>query len=164
MRENILNDLTILITGGAGAIGCHIVKRLTDAGAYVAVNDIVTPRTASRSLVGVGVSKKRTRYLRADITEAAEARRLIERAVRWRGRLDVCLCHAGMVDPMPFLEVSASMPLRQASSASVWRKNNGIPTPVTSAVPERRFRWEICRARIRSPTRCSTSVPRFQTT
>ncbi|MBI2191432.1 MAG: SDR family oxidoreductase [Planctomycetes bacterium] len=102
----MLQNQTILITGGVGAIGRVIVKRLADHGAFLAVNDIVGPAEAARILRACGVRAGRVRYLRADITDARAAQGLVRRAAEWRRRLDACLCHAGRVEPAPFLEVT----------------------------------------------------------
>lgn len=102
----MIENQTILITGGVGAIGRVVVKRLTDQGAFLAVNDIVSPKAAAAIFLEDSVHPGHVRYFRADVTRSLQARKLVEQAANWRGRLDACLCHAGMVDPTPFLEVT----------------------------------------------------------
>ncbi len=94
-----LDGKAILITGGMGAIGRVVVSALLEHGARVVVNDIVEDGTPAHD---------RCVYVRADVTKAEEAERVVARAVEAFGRLDVALCHAGTAQSGPILEYAAA--------------------------------------------------------
>lgn len=97
-------DLTgkiILITGGCGAIGRVVVRVLADAGAQVAVNDIVPEREAGTILREAGAASPRVAYFQADATSAEGVSSLLDRVETILGVPDVVCCHAGMVDAFP---------------------------------------------------------------
>lgn len=98
-REDALAGKHILISGGAGAIGCGVVRKLTAHGARVTVNDLVAPEEARVRLAAAGVTLDHVRYARADLTREDEVRALVAQARAAFGPLHVALCHAGMVAP-----------------------------------------------------------------
>jgi NAD(P)-dependent dehydrogenase (short-subunit alcohol dehydrogenase family) len=105
--KDCLSGTRILITGGLGAIGLVIVKRLLEVSATVTVNDIVEEGKAADIIRKAGWPGARCLYFKADVTSPEEAHGLIERAVGAMGRLDVAICHAGMAQTCPILDYSA---------------------------------------------------------
>ncbi|MCZ6676140.1 MAG: SDR family NAD(P)-dependent oxidoreductase, partial [Candidatus Poribacteria bacterium] len=103
-REDALGGRHIVISGGCGAIGVGIVKKLTDHGANVTVNDIVEPTAAEARLQETEIKLEKTNYVRADLTQAAEVNRLMAVARDHFGPIHTALCHIGMVIPKPLLE------------------------------------------------------------
>ena len=92
-----LSDKTILITGGAGAIGRVVVDVLARHGATVVANDVVSAADAHAALpTGANV-----RYIEADATDAAEVERLFAAMEQTVGLPDVVCCHTGMVGAYP---------------------------------------------------------------
>jgi len=105
--RDCLRDTRILITGGLGAIGRVAVGRLLEVSATVAVNDVAEKEKAAKLIQESGWPNDRCSYLQADVTRPDEAQALVERAVASMGRLDVAICHAGMVQSCPILDYSA---------------------------------------------------------
>ena len=66
-----LSGKTILITGGAGAIGAVVVKTLAEHGARVAVNDVVPASQAQADLAASGLDADQAMYYQADATQPA---------------------------------------------------------------------------------------------
>jgi NAD(P)-dependent dehydrogenase (short-subunit alcohol dehydrogenase family) len=83
---------SILVTGGAGAIGGAAVRRFLDEGAMVAVVDRngAAAQQLARSL------GKDTIAIEADVTDEGDVRRAVETTVKTFGRLDVVFNNAGI--------------------------------------------------------------------
>ncbi len=105
--KDCLEGKGVLITGGLGAIGRVVASRLLEVSASVVVNDVLPEEQAAQQMREAGWDKTRCHYLRADITQPAEAARLVSDARARLGRLDAALCHAGMTVSCPILEYSA---------------------------------------------------------
>lgn len=96
-----LSGQTILITGGAGAIGRVIVKTLADHGATVMVNDVVAPDVAIAALAEAGATGEQVHYLPGDANDPTALAGLFDQLAAGVGLPDVVCCHAGMVDALP---------------------------------------------------------------
>ena len=94
----------IIISGGAGAIGTGIVRKLTDHGARMTVNDILEPQAAQEHLQMAGVSMERMRYVQGDLTQPDAVNQLIDTALAAFGPIHTALCHTGVVIPGPLLD------------------------------------------------------------
>jgi NAD(P)-dependent dehydrogenase (short-subunit alcohol dehydrogenase family) len=105
-REDALSGRHIVISGGCGAIGVGIVKKLTDHGAHVTVNDLLEPAAAEGRLREAGVDTKKIAYVRADLTQEPEVEALVREAKARFGPIHTALCHIGTVIPKPILEVT----------------------------------------------------------
>ena len=97
-----LTGRTVLITGGAGAIGVEITRLLAEHGATVIINDILgenemTERFDNQIPEGCV-------YLRADITRLESVRELYTRVASEVGLPDTVLCHAGMTHAAPLTD------------------------------------------------------------
>ena len=103
-RDDALAGLHIVISGGCGAIGLGIVKKLTTHGANVTVNDILSDELATDRLTQHGIDTEKLYYLKADLTDPGETDMLISVAREQFGPIHVALCHIGMVIPKPLLE------------------------------------------------------------
>ncbi|HXF64972.1 MAG TPA: SDR family NAD(P)-dependent oxidoreductase [Caldilineaceae bacterium] len=96
-----LSGKTILITGGAGAIGQVIVATLAAHGARVAVNDILPVEQAEPRLAATGAPADRVAYFPADANDPAAVEAMFDQVSRrWQMPQIVC-CHAGTVDAFP---------------------------------------------------------------
>src|SRR5689334_13833335 len=96
-----LSGKTILITGGAGAIGQVVVKVLAEHGALVAVNDVVPEAQALEVLGAANADMTRVKYYQADATQTEAVAGLFERVAASQGLPDIVCCHAGMVEAYP---------------------------------------------------------------
>lgn len=98
-REDALAGKHVIISGGAGALGCAIVSKLTRHGASMTVNDVIDRGEALARLEAAGTLMSRVHYCRADITREDEVNALVVQAHEQFGPLQVALCHTGMVAP-----------------------------------------------------------------
>lgn len=80
-----LGGLKVLVTGAAGGIGLACVQRLTAEGAAVAAADLAPPEQAGAALA-----------LGGDVTDAADAERLVAAAAEGLGGLDALVLAAGI--------------------------------------------------------------------
>ncbi len=103
-REDALADKHIVISGGAGALGCVIVSKLTAHGAQMTVNDVVEEDEALARLEAAGAVPGRVHYCRADVTQEAGVNQLVAQAHAQFGPLHVALCHTGRVAAGPLLD------------------------------------------------------------
>ena len=105
--NDALAGLHIVISGGCGAIGVGIVKKLTEHGANVTVNDILSYQLATARLSENGIDMEKINYVKADLTLADETNTLVKVARERFGSIHVALCHIGMVIPKPLLTYQA---------------------------------------------------------
>ncbi len=89
MSATAHQDLVVVITGSGQGIGRVLAQRFAREGARVIVSDIdphaCTQTAAELDTVGVP----------ADVTQAEDCARLVEKATTLFGRLDVMVCNAG---------------------------------------------------------------------
>lgn len=102
--SDCLQDKTIVITGGLGAIGKVVVQKLLAHSARVVVNDIVEEKEAQEWMQSSGYPSDRCVYVCADVTTAAGAKALMDKAVQCFRAVDVALCHAGMAQSCSILD------------------------------------------------------------
>jgi NAD(P)-dependent dehydrogenase (short-subunit alcohol dehydrogenase family) len=81
-----------LVTGGAMGIGFAVTQALADAGAQVVLadRDSEAGKQAAAAIGGL--------FVRADVTDDDELRRMIETAERFGGGLDILVNNAGGID------------------------------------------------------------------
>lgn len=103
--ENALNGQHIIISGGVGALGIGIVKKLTDHGAVMTVNDIIEDADAQQRLNDAGIDTAKVHYIKADLTQKSEVVRLVSGAIDKFGNIHTALCHVGMVTTVKLIEV-----------------------------------------------------------
>ena len=103
-RSDALSGQHVLISGGCGAIGIGIVKKLTDHGATVSVNDILDPDDGDARLRKAEIDPGKTAYYKADLTRADAADSFVQEARSRFGPVHTALCHAGMVIAKPVLD------------------------------------------------------------
>ena len=106
-RNDALAGLHIIISGGCGAIGLGIVKKLRGHGATLTVNDILSDQEAEDRLRQNGIDIANIHYVKADLTDTDETDMLINSARERFGPIHVALCHIGMVIPKPLLAYTA---------------------------------------------------------
>lgn len=106
-REDALAGEHVVISGGVGAIGLHIVKTLTEHGAVMCVNDLVPPSEGEARLREFGINLERVRYHQHDLSIPEAAAQFIDDAKAHFGTVTTALCHAGIVISGALLDFSA---------------------------------------------------------
>jgi NAD(P)-dependent dehydrogenase (short-subunit alcohol dehydrogenase family) len=103
-RDDALAGQHIVISGGCGAIGLGVVKKLTDHGACLTVNDIVDAGEAQKRLADINAEK--IQYVKGDLTHLSDIENLVKTARAKFGAIHTALCHIGMVMSGPLLEIT----------------------------------------------------------
>ncbi len=94
-----LSDKTVLLTGASRGIGAATAPVLGAAGAWL-VAHYGTDRAGAEAATA-GVAEDRKLLLGADFSSPGAARELWERAVAWRGRIDVLVNNAAEMPETP---------------------------------------------------------------
>ena len=94
-----------LVTGAQQGIGRAIALAYAAAGADVAVNWLDDEAGAEAVADAVRAQGRRTVTLRADVSDVAAVRTMVERAVAALGRLDILVNNAGIFPRVPMLEM-----------------------------------------------------------
>lgn len=109
--DTSLKDQLAFVTGGGGGIGRAIALAYAEAGADIAVLDIV-PERCDEVVARVQELGRRALPLALDVIDSDALRAAIEQAKDYFGRIDILVNNAGGVRPKPFLE----------QSGAAWRK------------------------------------------
>ena len=130
--EGRLEGRRVLISGGLGAIGREVIAALAEAGARVAVNDIVPPAEVGALPVGsLG-------YIAGDAGEPATAGRILDSTEELLGGLpQVVCCHAGIVRSASVLDYGLD------DLDAVWRANVLAPFALAQAAARRWVAAEV---------------------
>ena len=100
-----LDGQAAFVTGGGGGIGRAIAIRLAQAGADVAIFDIV-PERAEDAAARVREEGRQALPIAGDVMDAGALRSAIDMTAATLGRLDILVNNAGGVSARPFLEQS----------------------------------------------------------
>ena len=88
-----LQDRVAIVTGGVGGIGAATVRRFAEEGARVVVADLADEAGESLAAEVDG------RYVRCDVTDAAQVAALVDTAVSAYGTVDIAFNNAGISPP-----------------------------------------------------------------
>lgn len=99
-----LNNRTALITGTAQGIGRAIGWQFAEAGARVALHYHSNRAEAEKTLASL--PGEGHRLLQADLTDAAQAQRLVESVAGEFGRIDILVNNSGIYEDHPIATVS----------------------------------------------------------
>lgn len=102
----VLQDAVVLVTGGGRGIGAAIARGCAMAGAKVVVAARTEPVAVRDAIVGAG---GRAVSVRGDVSNPADAERLVDYTVAAFGRIDVLVNNAGIADTAPLLEMPVEM-------------------------------------------------------
>ena len=100
-----LNNQIAFVTGGGGGIGRAIAIRLAEAGADVAIFDIIAER-AEESAEQVREAGRRALPITGDVMDSEALNAAIANTAGSFGRMDILVNNAGGVAARPFLEQS----------------------------------------------------------
>ena len=101
-----LSGKVALVTGSGQGIGQAIAVRLGAEGAAVVINYRSSEAEAKETLQQVEAAGGRGLIVKADVSDVADIRRLIEESARHFGPLDILVNNAGVEKNAPFWEVS----------------------------------------------------------
>lgn len=97
-------DRVVIVTGGAKGIGLACVEAFAAEGAKVVVADVDT-EGGEKAVRTVEASGGTARFVRTDVGDKAEAKRLVDQTLEAFGRLDVLINNAGVIKTGDFLEL-----------------------------------------------------------
>lgn len=100
-----LDGQAAFVTGGGGGIGRAIAIRLAEAGADVAIFDVIAER-AEEAAARVRETGARALAIAGDVMDSDGLRAAIDRTAQEFGRLDVLVNNAGGVAARPFMDQS----------------------------------------------------------
>lgn len=96
-----LENKTALVTGAAGGIGLAIARRFAAEGANVVMVD----RNGERLAESVAATQGEVRALVGDVTIPEDVDRMVALCESEFGRLDICVCNAGVIRAAEFLDL-----------------------------------------------------------
>src|SRR5579885_1473841 len=96
-----LEGKAALVTGGSRGIGAAIAERLAADGAAVAVNYAKSAGEAEAVVARIRRAGGKAEALQADLSDPAQAKALVDEALRRLGRLDILVNNAGRADFAP---------------------------------------------------------------
>ncbi len=103
---NKLNGKTAIVTGASKGIGAAVAKALAAAGAAVVVNYSSGKDGADRTVSEIIGSGGKAIAIRADVSNAADVKRLFEETQKSFGSVDVLVNNAGVFRFGPFQEIT----------------------------------------------------------
>ena len=109
LPRDLLKGRVGLVTGGSRGVGRAVALRLAEAGAHVVVSYATRKAAAeqvARSCAEFGVEAL---AVRADVSNVAEAQRLVDAATERFGHLDVLVANAGIWEGAPVAEMSEEL-------------------------------------------------------
>ena len=95
-----LGGKTAIVTGGAMGIGLGIASRLAEAGASVLIADL-DEKEGEKSADG-----KRVKFLKTDVSQEDDVKKMIETAVKEFGGLDIIVNNAGIYPKKPVSQMT----------------------------------------------------------
>ncbi|MEU9250592.1 SDR family oxidoreductase [Streptomyces sp. NPDC048270] len=121
-----------LITGSSSGIGAAVARRLSAAGIRVVVNS-ARSESAGKALAA---ELPGAVYVRGDVADGQDARRIVQSAVDAHGRLDILVNNAGVTRFVPLDDL-------EAADAGAWREIFDVNVigawqMITAAVPHLR--------------------------
>jgi len=131
MQIDLRNQVAV-VTGGSRGIGAAAVRALAEAGAKVVFSYRRAARAAEKVRESWGASPGSVLAVRADVASMADAKRLIELAVRRFGRLDILVANAGIWEARPApIEKMTERQWDETMAVNL----KGVYTVIHSAVP-----------------------------
>jgi 2-deoxy-D-gluconate 3-dehydrogenase len=100
-----LSGKTAIVTGGAMGIGLGIVSRLSEAGANVLMADL-DEKKGKKSAEKLTAGGRRVKFLKTDVSEEADVKKMIETAVKEFGGLGIMVNNAGIYPQKPLAQMT----------------------------------------------------------
>jgi 3-oxoacyl-[acyl-carrier protein] reductase len=100
-----LQGKVAIVTGAARGIGCAIATRLHADGAHVTFADL-DASAAEAAMRAIDPDGARAAALPVDVADRASVECLVDEVARRGGGLDIMVANAGIMNRMPFLEMT----------------------------------------------------------
>jgi 3-oxoacyl-[acyl-carrier protein] reductase len=101
-----LSGKVAIVTGASSGIGRAIAERLSQDGAIIVVNYVKNSETAQHVVTGIQAKGGSAVAVQADMSQVAEARRLVLGTFKQFGRLDILVNNAGKFMPKLLVEMT----------------------------------------------------------
>ncbi|CAB3719516.1 SDR family oxidoreductase [Paraburkholderia rhynchosiae] len=100
------NAKVAIVTGASRGIGAAIARRLANDGFTVAVNYASSSKEADALVAELNAAGARAIAVKADVSNAADVRRMFGTTEQHLGKVDVLINNAGMNKPTPLADTS----------------------------------------------------------
>jgi len=104
--NTIRNAQVAIVTGASRGIGAAIARRLSTDGFAVVVNYASNSSEADALVAELNGAGGRAVAVKADVSQAADVRRMFETAEQQLGKVDVLINNAGVIKPTPLADTS----------------------------------------------------------
>lgn len=101
-----LSGKVAIVTGSSSGIGRAIAERLAEEGAIVVVNYGTSAEKAQQVVAGIQAKGGKAVAVQSDMSQVAEACRLVSDTVKQFGRLDILVNNAGKFMPKPLMDTT----------------------------------------------------------
>jgi 3-oxoacyl-[acyl-carrier protein] reductase len=101
-----LSGKVAIVTGASNGIGRAIAERLAEGGAIVVVNYGASAEKAQQVVTGIQAKGGKAVAVQSDMSQVADARRLVIETVEQFGRLDILVNNAGRFMARSLLETT----------------------------------------------------------
>src|SRR5215467_6849453 len=91
-----LDDKILLVTGGGGGIGAATVRMAAALGANIVLHDVKAGGPGDGLAAELG--RERCLFVAADLADGSRVPELWQRALAWKGRIDVLVNNAGVYE------------------------------------------------------------------
>ena len=113
MSTKKLSGKVAIVTGASKGIGAAIAKSLAAEGASVVVNYASSKAGADTVVAAITSAGGKAVAVPGDVSKAAEARAIIEAAIKNYGRLDILVNNSGVYEFAPIEEITETHYRRQ---------------------------------------------------
>ena len=103
---NALTNKVAVVTGASKGIGAGIATSLAEAGASVVVNYASSKEGADRVVADIVSAGGKAIAVRGDVSKSADAKGLVEAAVKSYGHLDVVVNNSGIYEFAPLEDIT----------------------------------------------------------